>query len=260
MDNFEEFLVQLLKRSLKTEEITEIIRDYKSHLVAAFTSSEFDPDENYEFFEQIGDLSINKFIVTYMGRRFPQLRSSNGVGVLASLRILYGSKETLSRLAEKYGIDKYVRATQEEKVDKNKFRSILEDVFEALFGALEFAIDHKWNMPGLGYITVYRILSSMFDEQDIRIDYESLVDAKTRLNELKDEFKINLQYKDIKLDDGTFATDLYVNNVFSGRGQSSTKKAAQILAAQKGLDFLEHTRGLKKEVPQRYRIITQKTW
>ena len=38
---------------------------------AAFTSETVDPEDNYQQLEQVGDLSGNKFIVSYMRNRFP---------------------------------------------------------------------------------------------------------------------------------------------------------------------------------------------
>ncbi len=53
----------------------------------AFTSRGADDKNNYEMFEQLGDVSVNKFIVNYMYKRFPQLRNPNGVDVVAKLKI-----------------------------------------------------------------------------------------------------------------------------------------------------------------------------
>nr|UOX61032.1 MAG: RNaseIII [Diabrotica toursvirus 3a] len=258
--NFFSFLKNIIMFSLNEKDADRILNKNFDKFKAAFTTRDVNGDENYEFFEQLGDLSINKFIVTYMGVRFPQLRSSNSVGVLASLRILYGSKETLSKLSEQYEFDKFIKCTNEERMDKNKFRNILEDVFEAFFGVVEFSIDNDWNFNGLGYTTVYRILSRIFDKQDISIEYENLVDAKTRLNELKDEYKIMLQYKDFKKEDGTYITEVYVNNIFAGYGESYIKKTSQIISAQKALDWIDENLGLKKIIPERYRILSNKIW
>lgn len=253
------FIKNIIKRGMNEESIDKLLQSSLNRFQAAFTSKDYNRKQNYEFFEQIGDLSINKFIVGYMANRFPQLRSSQGVGVLANLRILYGSKDTLSKMSEKYEMDKYVLCTQEEKVDKNKFRSILEDVFEAFFGALEFSIDEMW-YNGLGYITVYTILKTMFDELDISIEYEDLVDAKTRLNELKDEYKFNIKYVDGRLENGNFVTTLYVNNKVAGKGVSNIKKTAQINAADGGLKWIEDNLDIKKVVPDRYRFVQGPTW
>lgn len=256
------FIRNILRKGIKDEMIDKILETSFDKFLAAFTSKEFDVNVNYEFFEQLGDLSINKFIVTYMGRRFPQLRSSNGVGVLANLRILYGSKETLSKLSEKYEMDKYVRCTYEEKIDKNKYRSILEDVFEAFFGALEFSVDSMWfnGNGGLGYISVYKILEKIFDDLDIDINYESLVDAKTRLNELKDEFRLATRYVDSRMEDGNYITELYVNNTLAGKGISNIKKTAQIMASEEALRWISKNMKISKEIPDRYKIISTKVW
>lgn len=255
----ESLIRDILKLSINDNMIDKILSESLDKFQAAFTSRGFDSDENYEFFEQLGDLSINKFIVTYMSKRFPQLRSSNGVGVLASLRILYGSKETLSKLSEQLGLDKYVRCTSDERLDKNKFKNILEDVFEALFGAIEYSIDNIW-FNGLGYIFTYNILEKIFNTLDICINYESLVDAKTRLNELKDEHKINIKYKDVKTKDGDFVSELYVNNILAGKGVSNVKKNAQIIASENGLKWIKKHLGIEKEIPERYRVLSKKIW
>ncbi len=39
-----------------------------------------------QMFEQLGDVSVNKFIVNYMYKRFPQLRNPNGVDVVGQTK------------------------------------------------------------------------------------------------------------------------------------------------------------------------------
>ena len=53
----------------------------------AFTAASANKNENYEIYEQIGDVSANKFIVWYAYQRFPQLNCPAGVKVVARLRI-----------------------------------------------------------------------------------------------------------------------------------------------------------------------------
>lgn len=255
------FIKSILSKGIADESmIDKILENSLDKFQAAFTSKSYDSEKNYEFFEQLGDLSINKFIISYMGRRFPQLRSSKGVGVLASLRILYGSKEILSKLSEKYTLDKYILCTKEEMIDKNTFRDILEDVFEAFFGALEFSMDNLW-FTGMGYIYVYKILETMFDDLDINISYETLVDAKTRLNELKAEYKFSMVYNDLKTpEDGNYISKLYIDKILVGEGYSNIKKTAQIIASEQALIWLETNRNIKKDIPERYKIFSTKTW
>lgn len=256
----ETFIKNFLKRNLKEEMIYKLMDTSFDRFKAAFTTKNVKELENYEYFEQLGDLSINKFIVTYMSNRFPQLRSSIGVSVLANLRILYASKDILSKLSEKYGFDKYIMCTQEERLDKLKFRDILEDVFESFIGAIEYSIDKEYFF-GLGYISIFKLLEGIFDEIDIKIDYKSLVDAKTRLNELRDEYKINLKYVESKkAENGMFLVNLYNDINLIGTGTSNIKKNAQIEAARQGLEWIKENLNIEKETPLRFRIMSDYTW
>nr|CAC19124.1 CIV iridoviral protein homologue [Diadromus pulchellus ascovirus 4a] len=219
-------LKNILKLGVTEEVANSVVANNSKIFAAAFTTADYDPKFNYEFFEQLGDLTINKFIVSYMSRRFPQLRNRNGVNVLATLRISYGSKNVLSGLSSKYGLDKLVRMTREESLDKTKSRlSVFEDVFEALFGAIEFVFDRD-NFPGMGYVFCYRILTAMFDDLDVKIDYESLVDAKTRLNELKAEHKFSLTYRDSRDEaSGMFRSTAVIDASRRGRARATLRRA-----------------------------------
>lgn len=253
------FISKILSRGLN-KDMTNLILDMRfGSLQAAFTTKEYDQVYNYEFFEQMGDLSINKFIVNYMAKRFPQLRSSNGVGVLATIRIKYASKEELAQISEKLGFDKFIKCTEEELLDKNKYMSILEDVFEAFFGAIEYSIDELY-YQGLGYIAVYKILSSIFDEMEFKIDYESLVDAKTRLNEIKAEYKLNVKYTDRRMENGVYFIEIYIDGKLAGKGSSNIKKNGQIKASQEALYWIEHNLKIKKKIPERFRILDKHVW
>jgi dsRNA-specific ribonuclease len=149
----------------------------------AFTSELVDENNNYQVYEQLGDLTGNKFIVWYIYDRFPQLRCAEGVKVAARLRINYGSKQTFSDIAEKLGFWPFVSATNDLRQRVKK--SLLEDVFEAFLGVTEMILDADVT-HGVGYACVYSILAGIFDGIDISLEYEDLYDSKTRLKELFD--------------------------------------------------------------------------
>jgi dsRNA-specific ribonuclease len=159
----------------------------------AFTHVSYDAYNHYEVYEQLGDITVNKFLVWYFHHRLAHhgalFHSTLGVKIVARLRIKYGSKQQLSDLAERLGFWPYIRIT--ESVSQGKRLSILEDVFEAFIGVTEFLIDSRL-MVGLGYIVCYRILQSLFDPMTIDISYEQLFDAKTRLKELFDVYRDQL--------------------------------------------------------------------
>jgi len=226
---------------------------------SAFTSKSVDARNNYEFFEQLGDASVNKFIVQYMYRRYPHLRVAWGVNVVARLKIKYGSKGQLYQMADELSFWKFIRATEEERNKRKK--SLLEDVFEAFMGCVEFVIDNriraenKQKCFGFGYFYVFEILTSIFDKIDIPFAYEKLVDSKTRLKELFDENRSSLgtlSYDDFRCRD----TGLYISKAKNGEavvgtGSSTLKKDAQEKASENALKLLAR-RGFVKTIPPQY--------
>jgi dsRNA-specific ribonuclease len=147
----------------------------------AFTSRSYDEHNNYEVYEFAGDPVAAAAMNLYFIRRFPQLKCTDGVRVLARLKINYGSRRSFSRIADSLGFWPHIRAAEEEKiVDREK---LLEDVFEAFIGCTCFVLDDAL-LNGCGYSIVYEIIKSVFDKITISLEYEDLYDAKSRLNEL----------------------------------------------------------------------------
>ena len=182
---FKTLITNVLKRGITKKKYLDILTDDESMDVysAAFTSELVDADHNYQVYEQLGDLTGNKFIVWYIYRRFPQLKCSEGVKVAARLRINYGAKNSFYAIAEKLGFWNFISATND--LRQRKMKPLLEDVFEAFIGATESILDDRVK-EGIGYAFLYKILKNIFDEMEISLRYEDLYDAKTRLKELFD--------------------------------------------------------------------------
>ena len=193
-DDFRELITELLRRgNLKPKYIEQLTsKKAMQAFGVAFTAASADPVNNYERFEQIGDVTANKFIVWYAYRRFPQLDCTAGVKVVARLRINYGAKATFAQIADDLGFWDYISCAIDGDQRNVKYRNrhkkdLLEDVFEAFVGCTEYLLDKAY-MPGVGYGIVYNILSSIFDDISISLRYDDLFDAKTRLKETFDLF------------------------------------------------------------------------
>lgn len=273
-EDFKEFIKNLLKIGKLKSRYIDMLTDSESMKVyeSAFTSELVDPENNYQVLEQIGDLSGNKIIVNYMYEKFPQLDCSEGVKVVARLRINYGAKQCFSEIARKLGFWEFISATNE--LRQRKMKSLLEDVFEAFLGATERILD-KRKRVGVGYAIVYDILASILDDMDISLKYEDLYDAKTRLKELFDTYESSLGpliYKEQKRDQITVSTVYRVNNVkFQekpdgsinkkriisgnyikiGEGTASLKADAQQNSSASALNFLGK-QGWSKPIPKIY--------
>jgi len=184
------FVRTLLRRSAIRDEYLQIFFNpaYRCMEVYqhVFTHSSVHPFQNYEYFEILGDSTCNKSIVWYIQDRFPFLRNSDGVKVIARLRINLVSKKYFSTLASQLGFLPFISCGKE--ILEQREKSLLEDVFEAFFGATELLFDRIFGL-GVGYFICFRILKSILDEKEISLRYEDLFDPITRLKETFDYFR-----------------------------------------------------------------------
>lgn len=183
---FRLFIQSLLSRSKLAKKNIEFLTNAKNikFYETAFTHRNVDIENNYEFYELMGDVTCNKIIVWYIKQRFPFLNNMNGVKVVARLRINLVSKKSFSKWAERLGFEKFISYDEETKAKQNM--SVLEDCFEAFFGITELLINEHYKMGG--YHFAYQILASIIDEEKISLQYTDLYDPITRLKETFDYF------------------------------------------------------------------------
>jgi len=278
--DFKALISSLLRKGGLKSKYIEMLTDPEAMKIygCAFTSELVDPVNNYQVLEQVGDLSGNKFIVNYMYERFPQLDCTEGVKVVARLRINYGAKESFCEIARKLGFWEFISATND--LRQRKMKPLLEDVFEAFLGATERILDSRKRV-GVGYAIVHDILASIFNEMDISLRYEDLYDAKTRLKELFDLHESSLGplvYKEQKQNMITFVTAFRVHGgkyaektdkfgnitvdkkrivggkyIKIGEGSAALKADGEQNAAAAALDLLKK-QGWSKPVPSVYTL------
>ena len=232
--DFQNFISKCVRLGGVNEKYVKLLTSSESMKIfaSAFTSELVDSVHNYQYLEQLGDLSGNKIIVSYMYEKFPFLRNADGVKVAARLRIIYGSKQCFSEFARKLGFWSFISATNE--LRQRKMKPLLEDVFEAFLGAVESILD-EYKRPGFGYAVVYDILSSILDDIDISLKYEDLYDSKTRLKELFDTHENSLGpllYKEKKQEQFTLSTVFRVNNCKYEEKPDGTYNKNNIISGQ----------------------------
>lgn len=256
-ESFRSLIVSLLKRGkLKNDYILSITDERGMDMYSqVFTHNSVDRKKNYEYFEILGDSTINKGIVWYLYRKFPQLNCPEGVKILSRLKISLVSKKSFSTFADKLGFWGYISASEQERRDKKK--SILEDVFEAFFAATEILIDTKIKL-GAGYAICYNIITSLFDETEISLRYEDLFDAKTRLKEIFDHYRIlgNVKYEAERKEDNLSHVIVYQvkgnSKIPIGTGIAALKADAEQKAAEEAIRKL-NALGYIREIPSEYR-------
>lgn len=205
-NEFREFIKNLLinRGNVRNEEVDKYLDEYgMSVFTVAFTHETVNlsnPTENYEILEHLGDTTVDKATSWYLKSRFSSQIAKKGkemVDILSKQRAILVSKTYMSRYSQRLGISDYIRYRplrykdsikefSEKTTEKNE--SMKEDVFEALFGAIEQVIDQKEELVGVGYSVCYNIMRSIYDEEDISVEKKDLVDYRTQLKEIFDKF------------------------------------------------------------------------
>lgn len=252
-ESFKNLIITILKRGkLSNEVITQLLDEESMRLYdIAFTHPSVDNELNYEYLEFLGDGVINTAIVWYLSKRFSNLKGSKGVKVLARLKINLVSKKSFAKFATDLNLWDYISCSEHIRATSKK--KVLEDVFEALFGAITYLMDYKI-FAASGYAAVYAIVSNLFDEMDISLKYEDLFDARTRIKELFDYYKDigELKYHTIKDNNNIFHTKVLLikpdgTNVFLGSGYAPTKNDSIHNSSQQAINVLK-TMGYIKQI------------
>ena len=197
----------------------------------AFTHSSYANEhpgrKDYEKLEFLGDAVLELAVSDYLYRHFPRLNE----GELTRMRSNIVRTEGFSEFAIECGFPEEIDLCKgEEKAGARKWKTLLEDVFEAFNGAL--FLDQ--GMPAVQHflhLTVYPLIAEG--------DFNASRDYKTELQErLQVNGPVKIEYQVISEDESkpSFKVQLLVNGEKVSEGQGRNKKAAEQQAAQAALD------------------------
>ena len=246
-DEFYNFISEFLKKSkIQQKTINELLTPEVMLMFSTALTHKSASDDNYEYYELIGDSLVNTCIVWYINNKFPFLRKPEYVKIVARLKINLISKKSFYQFAEKLDLWKFVTASED--VKNTKMKKTMEDVFEALFGVTCIVLDRK----NKGYNGCYNILASIMDDINISLEYEDLYDSKTILKETFDLYKDlgPLVYSNQRIDEFQNVTiSMGHNRITLGKGKSTLKIDAEQKAAYNALNLLKHKYKIQKPIP-----------
>lgn len=184
--------------------------------------------QDYERLEFVGD-SVIGFVSADL---IFKLHAEMDQGLMSKLRSYLVCSKSLANYSRKIELFKYIRIghsislAQLEKSDK-----ILEDVFEALMGAIYL---------DLGINVAYKVIKNFLFDDIKNTGIEELVDAKTKLQEdIQSEYREAVKYELIDeygpAHDRTFEVQVTFNGLILGKGVGKSKKAAEEAAAKDAL-------------------------
>ena len=251
---FKEMIEKVLRNRISQTYIDMVLTpEGMSYFSKAFTHSSVDPNHNYEFLETLGDLTLNKCVLFYLCRRFPQLNCPSGSELISKLKINMIKSESFANIAESMGFWSFISIDKTLQSDTVHKRKTLEDVCEAFFGVLELLGD-KYIMLGVGYELCYKIITFILDQKEISLDYEDNVDSITRAKETFDAYKFlgTLTYQPSHSPDGRIAvvaiqTTPEKQTIHLGNGFGNDIKEARQDAAKQVVAYLKQ-RGILKNV------------
>lgn len=243
-----------------------------------------DPRYNGEIYEFTGDGIVYAIETTWLPQRFPNIHSEKW---LTRLKHGLSNKYALAYFAFESGFLEFINYGREAQIELDKdpnpvtncrIASMLEDAFEAFIGCLVTVIDKKYP-EGIGYAVAYQFMMSYLNVLDISLDPKRLFDPVTRLKELYESKKYQLQwpikyaYQTIHDPNGGVRVNVYgwpigdrtpiprnrvqLASVFSDRGLEvkSRHEAASI-----ALEVLAKKYNIVEPVPDATEISLKKKW
>lgn len=216
-------LLKTLNIEVKDKDVFELALTHPS-----CNSETMDKYHNYERLEFVGDSVVGFVSADLIYKLHPEMDQ----GLMSKLRSYLVCSKSLANYSRKIELYEYIHIghsisrAQLEKSDK-----ILEDVFEALMGAIY--LDQ-------GIEVAYRVIKDFIYEDIKNTGIDVLVDAKTKLQEdIQSEYREAVRYEVIDeygpAHDRTFEVQVLFNGLVLGRGTGKSKKAAEEAAARDAL-------------------------
>lgn len=208
----------------KIEKIIHYSFKNKEILKTAFTHSSYANDNGVpsnQRLEFLGDSILNFAVADSLYNNFDVEE-----GQMSKWRSKMVNSDNLSKIIETLKLDEFLLLGKSFN-NQEKSKSIKEDLFESLVGAIysDSSLEKAKRF-------IFRFINIKKSVKKKDVDY------KTTLQEIVQKVKgANLVYftYEIPRQAGTFCSEIYINDVFIARSESTSKKQAQIDCAKLAL-------------------------
>ena len=185
---FKEFITNLLIKADLSEYLDKLT-DEQSMLEfeKAFTSSSVQKIFNYEKYENLGDVSLNKTVVGFCYDEFDLMEiRGNVVNIVTNFKSRYADKRACSEMAYFLKFGPYIQASSMEWSEA--LLPLHENVFEAFIGCLEALFDMRIQKEGGFNIVkhfIRKILKERYGEEFKK--YKELLKSPDGIDALREE-------------------------------------------------------------------------
>lgn len=204
----------------------------------ALTHPTISPDANYEELEFVGDAVVRLAAAEFLLNRYPQRK----LGELAAIRSALVSDRTLAKIAEGYGLDRYLLVAPSAEGDKVGSASRLADALEAVVGAL-YLSTHTLELVRPWLDEDFQRLAAELEKDPALGNYKHALQEWTQAR-----YKVLPEYRvmESKREDKSvvaahpfphnmrdrFIAEVWLRGEKLGTGRGATKKDAQQAAAK----------------------------
>lgn len=203
----------------------ELIENALTHSSYTF-ENKLSPLINNERLEFLGDAVLKLIASDYLLRRFPGYTE----GDLTKIRAILISDNTLTKIAERINLGKYIRlGYHEEKLGGRKRASTLACAFEALLGALY--IDGKLSLLETSLPQLIQDEVTDIDQSAAKHNFKAILQEYTQAEAI-DLPLYNVIREEGPPHDKTFEIEVVINDEVCGIGGGKSKKEAQQKAAK----------------------------
>jgi len=174
-----------------------------------------------ERLEFLGDSVISTIVSEYLFEKFP----NKDEGYLTQMRSKIVSRKSLNSLGEQIGLEPFVKYLK----GNFPYKSLLGNVFEALFGAIYLDKGYKKAKE----IFIKKILDQYIDLENLEAN---IIDYKSQLLIHCQKNKLDLEFRIINEDNINgaihFTMGAYINTELKGESTALSKRSAEQSAAE----------------------------
>ena len=189
-------------------------------------------ETSYETMEFLGDAILGSVVSSYLYERFYKIHKQNE-GFLTKLKIRIICGESLCKLSKCLSLQNYLVISKhiEDNCEGRSNSNILEDVFEAMIGAIYLDTNYK-----IAEQFIIRVIENYFDFTETLLIDNNYKDQISRYFQRVFDDGSRPIYKHIKKDD-IFYCELYHKDKLLISGEGGSKKKSEQDVSKKALIY-----------------------
>ncbi|NEQ20067.1 MAG: ribonuclease III [Microcoleus sp. SIO2G3] len=193
----------------------------------ALTHATLSSSENYEELEFVGDAVVKLTAAEFLLKTYPDAKA----GELSAIRAILVSDRTLAKIADSYGLDRYLLMSNSALADPTGQETRSAAAFEAVLAAL-FLSTHDLSLIHPWLDVQFEPIAEWVRNDPARQNYKGALQELTNARyKTAPEYRLE-EVNKIHNDAQRFRAEVWFQGQQLGAGSGASKKAAEQAAAQ----------------------------